>query len=74
MDTKAFTRALKQSENYHRRGFGHEKDVALTMESSYQSNLIQQIRENNYIWSKGNVTIKLAQAFGFCWGVERAVA
>ncbi|MGL5510883.1 MAG: 4-hydroxy-3-methylbut-2-enyl diphosphate reductase, partial [Microcoleaceae cyanobacterium] len=26
------------------------------------------------IWSKGNVTIKLAQAFGFCWGVERAVA
>jgi 4-hydroxy-3-methylbut-2-enyl diphosphate reductase len=74
MDTKAFTRALKQSENYHRRGFGHEKDVAQTMESSYQSNLIQQIRENNYIWSKGNVTIKLAQAFGFCWGVERAVA
>jgi 4-hydroxy-3-methylbut-2-enyl diphosphate reductase len=74
MDTKAFTRALKQSENYHRRGFGHEEDVAQTMESSYQSNLIQQIRENNYIWSKGNVTIKLAEAFGFCWGVERAVA
>ena len=43
-------------------------------EFAYQSNLIQQIRENNYTLERGDVTIRLAEAFGFCWGVERAVA
>ncbi|MBO1349423.1 MAG: 4-hydroxy-3-methylbut-2-enyl diphosphate reductase [Hormoscilla sp. GUM202] len=74
MDTKAFTRALKQSENYHRKGFGHAEEVAGVMNSAYQSNLIQEIRNNNYTLSRGDVTIRLAEAFGFCWGVERAVA
>jgi len=74
MDTKAFRRSLQQSETYHRKGFGHEEEVANVMESAYQSSLIQEIRDNNYIIKRGNVTIKMAQSFGFCWGVERAVA
>jgi 4-hydroxy-3-methylbut-2-en-1-yl diphosphate reductase len=74
MDTKAFKRSLHNSENYHRKGFGHEEEVASVMQSAYQSPLIQEIRENNYTLQRGDITIKLAQAFGFCWGVERAVA
>ena len=74
MDTKAFKRSLQHSENYHRKGFGHQAEVATQLESEYQSNLIQQIRNNNYSLTRGDVTIQLAQAFGFCWGVERAVA
>ena len=74
MDTKAFKRSLQQSENYHRKGFGHEAEVAGVMQTAYQSSLIQQIRDNNYRLERGAVTILLAQAFGFCWGVERAVA
>ncbi len=74
MDTKAFKRSLQQSNNYHRKGFGHETEVMGTMNTEYQSSLIQKIRENNYQWQEGDVTIKLAEAFGFCWGVERAVA
>jgi 4-hydroxy-3-methylbut-2-enyl diphosphate reductase len=74
MDTKAFKRSLQNSENYHRKGFGHEAEVATVLQSEYQSSLIQQIRENNYTLQRGDVTIRLAQAFGFCWGVERAVA
>jgi 4-hydroxy-3-methylbut-2-enyl diphosphate reductase len=74
MDTKAFKRSLQQSENYHRKGFGHEAEVAGVMQTAYQSSLIQQIRDNNYRLERGAVTIRLAQAFGFCWGVERAVA
>lgn len=74
MDTKAFKRSLNNSDNYHRKGFGHGEEVASTMESEYQSPLIQEIREKNYILKRGNVTIRLAEAFGFCWGVERAVA
>lgn len=74
MDTKAFKRSLHQSDKYHRRGFGHEEEVNELLNSEYQSNLIKEIRENNYCLQKGNVTIRLAEAFGFCWGVERAVA
>ncbi len=74
MDTKAFKRSLQHSENYHRRGFGHQEEVATVLHSEYQSSLIQEIRDNNYTLTRGDVTIRLAEAFGFCWGVERAVA
>ncbi len=74
MDTKSFKRSLQQSDNYHRKGFGHEAEAMEALESEYQSNLIQEIRNNNYTLQKGRITIYLAQAFGFCWGVERAVA
>ncbi len=74
MDTKAFKRSLQHSENYHRKGFGREAEVASVLQSEYQSNLVQQIRDNNYTLQRGDVTIRLAEAFGFCWGVERAVA
>jgi 4-hydroxy-3-methylbut-2-enyl diphosphate reductase len=74
MDTKAFKRSLNSSENYHRKGFGHEAEVANQMQSEYESRLIQQIRESNFCLQRGEVTIRLAEAFGFCWGVERAVA
>lgn len=74
MDTKAFKRSLHHSENYHRKGFGHATEVASQLESEYQSSLIQEIRDHNYRLQRGEVTIRLAEAFGFCWGVERAVA
>ncbi|MEH2287851.1 4-hydroxy-3-methylbut-2-enyl diphosphate reductase [Nostoc sp.] len=74
MDTKAFKRNLQHSENYNRKGFGHHAEVATQLQSEYQSNLIQEIRDRNYTLQQGDVTIRLAQAFGFCWGVERAVA
>ena len=74
LDTKAFKRSLSHSKNYHRKGFGHAEEVNTVLDAEYQSNLIQEIRNNSYRLSKGDVTIRLAEAFGFCWGVERAVA
>ncbi|MEA5579991.1 4-hydroxy-3-methylbut-2-enyl diphosphate reductase [Nodularia harveyana UHCC-0300] len=74
MDTKAFKRSLQHSENYNRKGFGHQAEVTTQLQSEYNSSLIQEIRDRNYTLTRGDVTIRLAQAFGFCWGVERAVA
>jgi 4-hydroxy-3-methylbut-2-en-1-yl diphosphate reductase len=75
MDTKAFKRALNQSDNYYRnQGFGATAQAEDQMKTEYQSDLIQVLREQDYTLTKGEVTIKLAKAFGFCWGVERAVA
>ncbi|WP_414588671.1 4-hydroxy-3-methylbut-2-enyl diphosphate reductase [Scytonema sp. PCC 10023] len=74
MDTKAFKRLLHNSNRYHRQGFGREVEVMKLLQFEYQSSLIQQIRENDYTLQRGNLTIRLAEAFGFCWGVERAIA
>lgn len=74
MDTKAFKRSLNQSDKYFRKGFGHEAEVSGTMSAEYESSLIQTIRNSGYVLTQGEVTIRLAEAFGFCWGVERAVA
>ncbi len=75
MDTKAFKRALNHSDNYYRnQGFGQKDDVAGQMRSEYESGLIQTIRDSQNLLVNGDVTIHLAESFGFCWGVERAIA
>ncbi|MEM8612874.1 MAG: 4-hydroxy-3-methylbut-2-enyl diphosphate reductase [Cyanobacteria bacterium P01_H01_bin.105] len=75
MDTRAFRRSLNKSDNYYRnQGFGEKEQIAAQMDDEYQSNLIQTIRNQGYTYTQGDVTIKLAKDFGFCWGVERAIA
>ncbi len=75
MDTRAFRRQLNQSDNYYRnQGFGEKEKIATQMGDEYQSELIQTIRDQGYSYTQGDVTIKLAKDFGFCWGVERAIA
>ncbi|MFM9158443.1 MAG: 4-hydroxy-3-methylbut-2-enyl diphosphate reductase, partial [Dolichospermum sp.] len=54
MDTKAFKRSLQNSANYNRKGFGHQQEVATQLQSEYQSNLIQEIRNSNYSMQRGN--------------------
>jgi 4-hydroxy-3-methylbut-2-enyl diphosphate reductase len=41
--------------------------------SHYRSNLVERIRANGHVLSSGDLTIKLAKEFGFCYGVERAI-
>lgn len=74
MDTRAFKRSLHHSDRYNRRGFGLGEEVAGSLEQAYQSNLIASLRENGHVMQRGRLKIRLAEAFGFCWGVERAVA
>jgi len=74
VDTHAFKRSLHHSERYNRRGFGRAEEVAGSLEQAYQSDLVAKIRENGYALEHGRLSVKLAEAFGFCWGVERAVA
>ena len=74
MDTQAFRRSLHHSDRYNRRGFDSPTKRAQALEEAYQSDLITSIRNNSFTYKKGRLNIKLAQAFGFCWGVERAVA
>lgn len=35
--------------------------------------VIKTLKENGYEYTWGNTTVRLAESYGFCWGVERAV-
>ncbi|MFT7464323.1 MAG: 4-hydroxy-3-methylbut-2-enyl diphosphate reductase [Pseudohongiellaceae bacterium] len=41
---------------------------------SYRSELIESLRAGDGTMSAGRVTVHTARSFGFCWGVDRAVA
>src|ERR1700744_403173 len=41
--------------------------------SHYRSELVERVRANGSVLSAGDLTVKLAKEFGFCYGVERAI-
>jgi len=47
--------------------------VQAQVENHYKSELVDWARTNGGILRAGNLTIRLAKAFGFCYGVERAI-
>ncbi|KAL8160385.1 hypothetical protein V2J09_001922 [Rumex salicifolius] len=72
-DAKLFRHNLTRSKNYNRRGFGLKEETQKLMNREYTSDVIKTLKENGNEYTWGNVTVKLAEAYGFCWGVDRAV-
>ncbi len=60
--------------NHHRKGFGLKDQIEVELRTEYEAELVSELRANGNTLVKGRVTIKLAEAFGFCWGVDRAVS
>jgi 4-hydroxy-3-methylbut-2-enyl diphosphate reductase len=73
MNNKVLNRSLHQSDRYYRHGFGRSADFKQQLRFEYHSDAMQQIRSRGYVLQRGEVTIRLAEAMGFCWGVERAI-
>ena len=68
-------RLIQKEPLYNRMGFKEQKaQVAEAMKTGYSSSLVAELRENGGSITRGDVTIKLAEYYGFCWGVERAIA
>jgi 4-hydroxy-3-methylbut-2-en-1-yl diphosphate reductase len=75
-DARAFRRSLNQTGRYTRKPVNDEQSLQLMEEHGvgYSSTgIVAQMREQGFIWQQGDVTIELAEAYGYCWGVERAV-
>ncbi len=49
------------------------EQVQAEVERHYRSSIVEQARKNNGEIKIGKTTIRLAQQFGFCYGVERAI-
>jgi 4-hydroxy-3-methylbut-2-en-1-yl diphosphate reductase len=58
---------------YFRSGLGLKAEVRPIIDQEYQSALVERIRARGYTETFGDVTVRLAQEFGFCYGVDRAV-
>jgi 4-hydroxy-3-methylbut-2-enyl diphosphate reductase len=56
-----------------RKGFGLKAEVSETLAADYTGNLVDMLRAREYTLTAGDVTVRLAKEFGFCYGVERAV-
>ncbi len=60
-------------QTYFRKGFGLKKELRPLIDAEYQSALVERIRARGYEDRFGDVAVRLAQEFGFCYGVDRAV-
>lgn len=68
-------RQIIKSDMFNRMGFHETRKAAEgIMTSEFTSELVQELLAQANTMVRGDVTIKLAKAYGFCWGVERAVA
>jgi len=65
--------AAPDPSTYFRKGFGLRAEVQDELASDYSGRLVDRMRAEDYTLRVGDVTIRLAREFGFCYGVERAV-
>ena len=56
-----------------RKGLDRKREVAQLLADSYHSELVGQIKDADFQYAAGRLTVHLAREFGFCYGVDRAV-
>jgi len=60
-------------QTYFRKGFGLKGEIQGALDDDYHSAVVDEVRARGYAVTVGDVTVRLAQEFGFCYGVDRAV-
>ena len=75
-DPREYRRELGKSSQYSRK-FLNDEEAASKMTNdgiSYsKTGLVAEMKANGFTYERDGLTFKLADAYGFCWGVERAV-
>ncbi len=56
-----------------RKGLDLKQAVAGMLAENYHSDVIAQIKDSDFTYTAGRLTVHLAREFGFCYGVDRAV-
>jgi 4-hydroxy-3-methylbut-2-en-1-yl diphosphate reductase len=58
---------------YFQKGFNLKKVVGPVLAQNYASEVVETLKNLGYVARAGELTLKLAREFGFCYGVDRAV-
>ena len=61
------------SETYFQKGFGLKAAVGPVLSQNYDSVVVDRLRALDHCARAGDLMVKLAREFGFCYGVDRAV-
>ena len=59
--------------SYYPKGFGLKAAIQDNLTADYHSRLVEEICRNGFAHRIDRITFRLAQAFGFCYGVDRTV-
>ena len=62
-----------EGQKYYRKGFKMRDDIQHLLDRDYRSEIVDKLRENGNVLTADNFTLHLANEFGFCYGVDRAV-
>jgi 4-hydroxy-3-methylbut-2-enyl diphosphate reductase len=65
--------AIPPRSNVVRRGFGLKAEIRETLISDYHSDLVEKIKSQGHTLTIGRLTFRLAEEFGFCYGVDFAL-
>jgi 4-hydroxy-3-methylbut-2-en-1-yl diphosphate reductase len=60
-------------QKYFRKGFKMRDEVQHLLDRDYRSKVVDRLRENGNVLEADGLTLRLADEFGFCYGVDRAV-
>jgi 4-hydroxy-3-methylbut-2-enyl diphosphate reductase len=60
-------------QKYFRSGFKMRDDVQHLLDRDYRSEVVDRVRANGNVLEADGFTLRLADEFGFCYGVDRAV-
>ena len=58
---------------YFRKGFGLKAEVQDELAADYDGRIVDLLRRQDFTLAVGDLTVRLAREFGFCYGVDRAV-
>ncbi len=64
---------MTTEQTYFRKGFGLKDEVRPLIEAEYHSAVVEEIRSRGYTRTFGDIQVRLAEEFGFCYGVDRAI-
>ena len=59
--------------SYYPRGFGLKSRIEGQLDEDYRSRIVEYLKSHDYTLRAGDLTFRLAEEFGFCYGVDRAV-
>jgi 4-hydroxy-3-methylbut-2-enyl diphosphate reductase len=64
---------MSETQTYFQKGFNLKAAVGPVLRQNYHSAVVERLRELGYAARAGELRLKLAREFGFCYGVDRAV-
>ena len=62
-----------EQHKYYRKGFKMRGAVQHLLDRDYRSEVVDRVRENGNVLEADGLQLRIADEFGFCYGVDRAV-